>query len=278
MNGNDLDYLEALGRALQEIVALQAIYGDDLCILSDVEDARQAIEERSHQPPNLRLDVQIRIAHGSACMLCGMPPGYPQVPAIVSVLSVDASTRQEREGWSAALTKRAKTLTGTEAVMELVHELTEIMSSATLEGNSESAENNAEAQQSREELEGPKQGIGRRWIWVHHITSPARKKSIVKEATDLRLGGFLKPGYPGVVVVEGEACDEFVVWIKGNKSRPGGFGRNWGHHVRGEAAIETRQLPCQFVQVEEDMSALASLCSQHGLQEEFLEYVLQHKS
>eukprot|EP00986_Skeletonema_menzelii_P003516 scaffold1089_cov131-Skeletonema_menzelii.AAC.9 len=53
-------------------------------------------------------------------------------------------------------------------------------------------------------------------------------KQIVIEAQDRNLGGFLKAGYPGVVCVEGDsdACDDFVVWIKGNKSRPGGFDRH----------------------------------------------------
>ena len=77
---------------------------------------------------------------------------------------------------------------------------------------------------------------GRRWIWVHHITSVDRRKCIMREARSSNLTGLLKRGYPGVVLVCGpvDSCDEFTTWIKGNKSRPGGFGRNWGHHVRGE--------------------------------------------
>jgi hypothetical protein len=76
--------------------------------------------------------------------------------------------------------------------------------------------------------------LSRRWVWVHHITNSGRIKQIVHEASQLHLGGYVKGGYPGVVVIEGQsnACKEFIVWIKGNKSRPGGFGRNWGHHVR----------------------------------------------
>jgi hypothetical protein len=53
-------------------------------------------------------------------------------------------------------------------------------------------------------------GLERRWIWAHHILNPARRKSIVKEALDSGLGGYLKPGYPGIVVVEGDAsaCED----------------------------------------------------------------------
>jgi len=76
--------------------------------------------------------------------------------------------------------------------------------------------------------------------------------------------------------VEGHDCDEFVNWIKGSKSQPGGFGRNWGHHVKCEIEITNRQLPLEFTELE-DMRDLAAACKERGLEEEFLEYVMQHK-
>ena len=53
-------------------------------------------------------------------------------------------------------------------------------------------------------------------MWAHHISSAARRGLIVKEARALNLGGYLKPGYPGVVVVEGARGDleDFVSWMK----------------------------------------------------------------
>jgi hypothetical protein len=52
------------------------------------------------------------------------------------------------------------------------------------------------------------------------------------------------------------------MWIKGNKSRPGGgFGRNWGHHVRGEFFVtEPRFTNESFSALEEDMAVLAAAC------------------
>jgi len=124
-----------------------------------------------------------------------------------------------------------------------------------------------------------KKSIKRAWIWVHHITNTDRLKQIVIEAQQHGLGGYLKGGYPGVVVVEGQSqsVDGFISWIKGNKSRPGGFGRNWGHHVRGEAFGEKRELPVQFEELEDDMSHLAKLCKEAGVDKEFREFILQHK-
>jgi hypothetical protein len=80
--------------------------------------------------------------------------------------------------------------------------------------------------------------------------------------------------------VEGSetACEEFVNWIKESKIRPGGFGRNWGHHVKGEIWLpsDTRQLLVEFTELD-DMRVLGAVSREHGLEEKFLEYVTQHK-
>ena len=119
--------------------------------------------------------------------------------------------------------------------------------------------------------------IGRRWIWVHHITNRERIKAILSEARERQLGGYVKSGYPGIVLVEGYHCDDFVKFIKGSKSCPNGFGRNWGHHVRGQVdGLNERKLPETCVELTE-MSQLASHCREYGLEDEFLEYAMQHK-
>ena len=106
----------------------------------------------------------------------------------------------------------------------------------------------------------------------------------------------MKKGYPGIIVIEGDSqsCDEYVQWVKGNKSRPGGFGRNWGHHVRGEELLllpssppkddtekETAKLPSRaflsrFEDIGEDLADLAALSRQAGVEAEFQVYVMQH--
>mmetsp|Transcript_5662 Transcript_5662/g.15859 ORF Transcript_5662/g.15859 Transcript_5662/m.15859 type:complete len:85 (-) Transcript_5662:698-952(-) len=57
---------------------------------------------------------------------------------------------------------------------------------------------------------------GRRIIWFHHIKSVKKRKHIVEWAHELRLGGFSKPGFPGVVIVEGaeEDAAEYVARLK----------------------------------------------------------------
>jgi hypothetical protein len=178
---------------------------------------------------------------------------------------------------SLKLTNRTKELIGFETMMEVINEcrdaLVDWKAAITLESHDMT-------EICTVDKSTPTHLLSRRWIWVHHITNSHRLKQIVQEARRLHLGGYVKGGYPGVVVVEGSCqnCDEFVVWIKGNKSRPGGFGRNWGHHVRGEATTEARQLPVTFEELEDDMGRLGGLCRQFGVEGEFREFILQHKA
>ena len=50
----------------------------------------------------------------------------------------------------------------------------------------------------------------------HHIKSTTKRKHIVEWADELKLGGFSKPGFPGIVVVEGleEDAAEYVQRLK----------------------------------------------------------------
>jgi hypothetical protein len=178
---------------------------------------------------------------------------------------------------SLKLTNRTKELIGSETMMKVINECRDAI-------DDWKAAINVDSQEMKEDYTVDKSLpsclLSRRWIWVHHITNSNQLNQIVQEARQLHLGGYVKGGYPGVVVLEGSCpnCDEFVVWIKGSKSRPGGFGRNWGHHVRGEAMINARQLPETFEELEDNMGKLGGLCRQFGVGEEFREFILQHKA
>ncbi len=49
-------------------------------------------------------------------------------------------------------------------------------------------------------------------IWFHHIVSVTKRKNIVSWARELQLGGYSKPGWPGIVVIEGmeDDVEEYV--------------------------------------------------------------------
>ena len=295
MASEEVDWLEALDWAVQEVEALQAIYVDDgegddssstcLTVKSsrELEAARNLVDAAEpltiDQIPSLELEMNISTDAGddgsaavSVRLYFGLPPGYPlSQPIKVSVLTAEGFvSRSARDDLTCQLQEKAQEMIGSEAVMELIQCCQERLVQLQSEAKDKETQSAIEDSDST--------ALGRRWIWVHHIKDRQRKEDIVREAQERALGGYLKAGYPGIVVVEGprRACDEFVMWIKGNKSRPGGFGRQWGHHVRGELEISSRQLPETFVALEEDMSVLSAQCREQGLEEEFLKFVMQH--
>lgn len=53
-------------------------------------------------------------------------------------------------------------------------------------------------------------------IWFHHIKNTEKRKNLVGWARQLNVGGFSKPGFPGVVIAEGLIADtrEYVARIR----------------------------------------------------------------
>ena len=307
LNANEL--LESLDRSLHEVEALQAIYSsaeEDGLVGADqpvrlelkstrgeLERARSFVEDGNTSltkgdVPTLALEMHLMAKNEgedpssntntciTACVGFSLPPAYPAYqPVSVTVLTSQGLSKTTQQDLSQHLQSSAKDSVGSEAIMELVQICQEQLEVFLAEANQ------LKKEQLAEEDSGSNASISslsRRWIWVHHITDRQRKEDIVEEANAFHLGGYLKAGYPGVVVVEGtgKACDDFVTFIKGNKSRPGGFGRQWGHHVRGEVSIDKRKLPVPFVALEEDLSILASVCRDKGLEDEFKGFVMQH--
>lgn len=267
--------MENLERAVQEIDALEAIYScegvSSVLVHSqgNLLAARSALDAAAHvdsewAPPELDIELKDLLIDAGAAgshngcvtarssMRCRLPPGYPDQAAVVTV-SVAGLKRGSPAlaHLNATLAERASALAaaGSEAVMELAHILLEHGGDALRAVQSGHGCLGGASAPQPPPRESPAARsapvLGRRWIWVHHIADDGRRKAIVAEARERGLGGFLKSGYPGIVVVEGAsaACTEFVRWIKGNKSRPGGFGRQWGHHVRGEINIKSMPEP-----------------------------------
>ena len=291
------DQLDALERSVNEIDALEMIYGDldgeddgessfSIVSLSEMELARSILSgdlDGKLEIPSLELQIKSSIELNDIgksvifTLRVSLPVGYPDVPAFVTAYA-EGLRRSIREDLSSHLREVSKSMVGSESIMGLMETLKEV--GPIYVATELDVDTNSKQLSSSDETNNTA-GNSRRWIWVHHITNPDRRKAIINEARDHSLGGYLKFGYPGIIVIEGKknSCDEFVTWVKGNKSRPGGFGRNWGHHVRGEINLERsspRSLPIDFLELE-DMAMLGSLCKEHGIETEFREFCLQHK-
>ena len=304
-----IELLDSLDRSLQELEALQAIYEDGVegtdhllrltvkTLPEVIEQARTYVEDCNtsltiDNIPTLSLELQLNLQNTDGnsttdssnvsievCVGFRLPPAYPShQPLSVAVLTTRGLSKTMQQELSHHLQSMARELVGSEAIIALVQACQEQVGEFFVETKQLLQERELDSGDCITNDHSNSPALSRRWIWVHHITNRQRKDDIVEEANNFQLGGYLKAGYPGVVVVEGSSsnCDNFVTFIKGNKSRPGGFGRQWGHHVRGEVDIHQRQLPSTFIALEEDLSILALNCRERGLEDEFKRFVMQH--
>ncbi|CAJ1930729.1 unnamed protein product [Cylindrotheca closterium] len=293
--------LEALERSVNEIDALSAIYGEssesgetdqdelDSCfsILSkqEMDVARSILRGEKAEVPTLEVEIStgVQMDDGTSekiILKCCIPPGYPDHPVIPTASSKGMSW-SIRDELSSQLAEIAESMVGSESIMGLVAELNE-MCPPVLQRMQLNNESSSKSQETTTTSHGDG-SYSRLWIWVHHITNNDRRKSIMAEAQGLKLGGVLKHGYPGIILIEGRsnACDDFATWVKGSKSLPGGFGRNLGHHVRGQVQLEAEEeqqlcFASDFQEME-DMAVLGQLCKEKGLEDEFREFAMRHK-
>ena len=117
--------------------------------------------------------------------------------------------------------------------------------------------------------------LGRRCIYSHHIIANSKRKDLASLAHQYKLGGYVKIGWPGIILFEGleSSCqvvvDEIKTW-------------RWQHlSIRveetkqipdGEDVDKHRQLPKKFVELgEDDMSTLAQCCRDASLEHMFLQ-------
>ena len=226
--------LEALGRAVEEIGALQAIFGyDDACAFivhseSALAAARAAVDEGADTlpvgwcAPQLEIELQLKLEldgsgmegdRPTARFRCTMAPGYPAVCCASVSVSIAGLRRSAADVLTARLSEKAASLLGEEAVMELVQELQDIVPQILVEERASLATACSTAK-SDSPTAGPQ--FGRRWVWAQTVTKPPNRALAVGWANDLQLGGFLKPGSPGIFVFEGEsaACDGFIKQLK----------------------------------------------------------------
>ncbi|GMF19211.1 unnamed protein product [Phytophthora lilii] len=137
----------------------------------------------------------------------------------------------------------------------------------------DNAEVNHQEDTSATEIVPAKVVLGRRAIYFHHIIA-SNKRRVVKEwALELKLRGFSKIGWPGVVIVEGLEANvqEYVrrlqhlrwkqITVRGEQTEEVSFG-----------SLESlRRLPHGFHEFPENgMSELAAACRAAGLEDLFL--------
>jgi len=235
--------MDDLERTIAEIEAMSAIFEDDTShphpssgeshadssfrVVSDASvhaRAQCVIEQHAHESAlpdgmnEFRFETAARVAEEnvgmSATLRIALPAGYPSCCAADVTVATSSLKRSHQDTLSERLKKKAKDLIGSEAILEILQECREAMNEM-YEGQSAHGVTEAESCEDDDK----DSSFHRRWIWVHHLTNADRVRSIISEANNAKLGGFVHGGYPGVIAVEGSAsrCNEYVTWVKGNK-------------------------------------------------------------
>ena len=273
-------------RQVAEFEALDAIYPDELTIATDDESA----------PPTLACTIALeplavvagdKLQHSHPAVVFGFPRHYPEgePPRVRTVgLAADAVVGALIEGC-------LEESQGEEAVMLVVMALNEHIQQqndsavATHATHAAAASQREQAQQdaasqhasifeaAQEHAAATDQAgrkvVGRRIIYSHHISSPAKQKDIRKTATAMQLGGLCKVGKPGVVVIEGpeEQCRLFcpalvdLGWVHQKE-----VGEEQCEGEPGQSLDSLRRLPVAFEMLgDAKMSELTQRCRDAGL-------------
>eukprot|EP00918_Siedleckia_nematoides_P016511 GHVU01035523.1.p1 GENE.GHVU01035523.1~~GHVU01035523.1.p1 ORF type:complete len:330 (+),score=74.26 GHVU01035523.1:48-992(+) len=202
------------------------------------------------------------------------PPLYPDEASAARV-EWEHGTRADHEYLNGVLAQFSSSLAGEESSMQLLEKAEELLNEVWAE--KQMLVNAAEAlkQDEAEDLLLHNDGVlGRRLIYFHHIIANGKRQAISEWAVQLRLGGYAKIGWPGIIIIEGPeaCCQEYVRCLQRLR---------WQQMVvRGEQVEECppgvgvdglRRLHHGFEELDTNgMSELAERCRQAGLESLFL--------
>ncbi|CEM34052.1 unnamed protein product [Vitrella brassicaformis CCMP3155] len=301
-------------RQLEEIEVLMSMYpGPDELIIDEVALTKIKSQEQSTDDLHFAvsfLDEDLKTEGESPQLCITLPPLYPHKSLRAELLSSYLPTHRLAE-CEEALKERAREWAerGEECVVDIVQSAKDSLADLVAEHRreTEELENALQAAQAAaddvadddeeddmsddalaEELQllelqasaaarppaKQQQQLGRRVCYSHHIRAETKRRYIIQWALELRLGGFSKIGYPGVVIVEGpeEGCMEYITRLQRLR---------WKHFVvRGEEIIDVpaskclddmRRLPRGFEELgPKGMGRMADECRKAGLGALFL--------
>jgi acylphosphatase len=258
---DDDDDDEELERRNAELEFVSAAYAVEEAWTDTGNDGVSIVYRRLNLPANENDEARILLQ-------LTMPYGYPTHSPLQIAATVDesSSSNDMKSVWNAlphliqACREEADSLVGMEAVLS-------VMSRADVWVNDEWP--NFSCSALHEEpfdtsvtpvTPSSTSVLGRRLIYSHHLISKIKRADIRALASQYDLTGYVKVGWPGIILIEGDedACNAFYDEI-----------RKWAWKylvVRGEQQEEngTRKFT-SFVETE-DMSVVAQHCREVGLE------------
>lgn len=205
------------------------------------------------------------IATSSVVLVLTMPLGYPtKCPLDISGTVVGSSSN--KSGWNAlpclleVCREEAAAVVGAEAVLTVLSRADEWVQEEWPHIRTSPEQPSKKQEIDKSTLPPSKILLGRRLIYSHHIISKTKRSSIKELASHYKLTGYMKIGWPGLLLIEGmkQDCIDFNDSIR---SMP------WKYLVvRGEQQLEGgKRKFAAFVETD-DMSIVANHCREVGLE------------
>lgn len=195
---------ECLSKQLDEFRMLQSIYslpGEFGCDNENLIDVIEKFVNGKCKSVDEALDFRLKLNFESIKMELSVtfPQFYPTKEHPIFTIRTESLTRQQETAIKKAIENFIKSdeiCEGETFVYQVVNwletEINEII------GNREiSDEENCEETKDEE--------MGRIWIWSHHIYSKIKRQNIMKLTRNNDLSGFMWPGKPGVICLEGNS-------------------------------------------------------------------------
>lgn len=207
---------ECLRKQVEEYELLKSMYSnpgefqvDNPYLIKDIENFlcgnRASVDEKLDYRINLQINEKLKVE--LSVMLSHYYPSHEQ-PMLM--IRTDSFTRQQEKLVKEAIEQYIETeIDKTEPYMFQVI--------TWLQDNFEGLIKRALKDVSEKTIETKdEKKMQRIWLWSHHIYSKIKRQDIMKLAKDYNLSGFMWPGKPGVICIEGgyDDVEEVVKIIK----------------------------------------------------------------
>jgi hypothetical protein len=196
------------------------------------------------------------------------PRKYPELEALS--VRVDCSGdvgRRKHQQISCALQMHAEQLVGQESVLEILQRVRDLVTESSDASTPDHHDNSNISEPSR-------LIIVRRVLWFHHLKAMSKRKAICDWGKELQLGGYCKPGFPGVLIFEGHEDNVLEYQQRLQRLRWQALQMRGEEKDEGKEAddIDTlRRFPVGIQELcEGSMSELASYCRAAKLESLFL--------
>lgn len=270
-----------LNRQLAEVEALRSIYGEEGEFeLTTQEEA--ILESLSYLDDGDGISNSFYISFiinllstemGGRHVSVGfsMPHSYPEEEAVsVTVTCGGGVSRSEHEAINMGAREVACEHIGQEAVLQVLQKVQEIALRTSNKNIKYSSDKDDGSMSSVCKL----LRIKRVLIWFHHIKSLQKRKSILEWGKELNLGGYCKPGFPGIIVIEGEkgSVDTYLKQLQNLRWQAMSIrGEEEEEVPHGKEIDEMRHFLTGVKEVDEHgMSELGRFCREANLEHLFL--------